>query len=107
MRLPILSEEAFNALDRWVLLSEYKKREQCCESGVFLTLDPGSGIRNRFFSYPGSRITDHGSQTHIFDNLMTNCWVKRTIILSVLAKKIIFTCSKIKGSGMLIPDPHQ
>jgi hypothetical protein len=40
MRLPILSEEAFNALDRWAL-SEYKKeREQCCGSGAFLTLDP-------------------------------------------------------------------
>jgi hypothetical protein len=53
MRLPILSEEAFNALDRWAL-SEYKKREQCCESGsgAFLTLDPGSRI-----SDPRSRIT--------------------------------------------------
>jgi hypothetical protein len=63
MRLPILSEEAFNALDRWALLSEYKKeREQCCGSGsgAFLTLDPGSGIRNRFFSDPGSRMLDPG-----------------------------------------------
>ncbi len=31
-------------------------------SGAFLT--PGSGIRNGFFS--GSRISDPGSQTHIF-----------------------------------------
>ncbi len=42
-------------------------------------LDPGSGD---FFTL------DPGSQTHIFDSLMTNVWVKSTIILSVLAKKI-------------------
>ncbi len=35
-------------------------------SGAFLT--PGSGIRNRFF--PGSRIPDPGSQTHIFESLV-------------------------------------
>ncbi len=35
-------------------------------SGAFLT--PGSGIRNRFFPDPGSRIPDPGSQDHIFDN---------------------------------------
>ncbi len=46
-------------------------------SGAFLTLDPGS-------------------RTHIFNTLMTNFWVKSTIILSVLAKKNFFTCSKIK-----------
>ncbi len=39
-------------------------------SGAFLTLDPGY-------------------LTHIFDSLMTNYWVKSTIILSVLAKKIL------------------
>ncbi len=48
---------------------------------AFLTLDPGSGIG--FF-----RIPDPGNQTHIFDSLMTNFWVKSTIILSVLVKKI-------------------
>ncbi len=36
-------------------------------SGAFLTLDPGSGI-----GFP-----DPGFQTHIFDSLMTNFWVKR------------------------------
>ncbi len=30
-------------------------------------------------------ILDPGSQTHIFDSLMTNFWVKSTIILSVFA----------------------
>jgi hypothetical protein len=40
-------------------------RCQCCRSGVFLTLDPGS-------------------QTHIFDSLMKIFWVKSTLILSVL-----------------------
>ncbi len=52
MRLPILSEEAFNALDRWALSKCKKEKEQCCGSGAFFTLDPGSGIRNRFFSDP-------------------------------------------------------
>jgi hypothetical protein len=47
-------------------------------SGAFLTLDPGSGIG--FF-----RIPDLGSQTHIFDGLMTNFWVKvlQFLLLSV------------------------
>jgi hypothetical protein len=88
MRLPILSEEAFNALDRWALLSECKKEsEQCCGSGAFLTLDSGSGID--FFSDPGSQI-------QIFDNLMKNCWVKTsTIILNVLnLKKLFLTVQK-------------
>jgi hypothetical protein len=41
-------------------------------SGAFLT--PGSGIRNRF-------IPDPGSQTHIFESLVTTFWVKSSIIL--------------------------
>jgi hypothetical protein len=48
-------------------------------SGAFLT--PGSGIRNRFFPDPGSRIPDPGSQTHIFESLVTIFWVKNSIIL--------------------------
>ncbi len=36
--------------------------------------DLGSGIRNRFFPDPGS-------QTHIFESLMTTFWVKSSIIL--------------------------
>jgi hypothetical protein len=55
----------------------YMYLAQCCGSGIGLFPDPGS-------------------QTHIFDNLMTNIWVKNTIILSVLAKEIFFTCSKMK-----------
>jgi hypothetical protein len=38
-------------------------------SGAFLT--PGSGIRNRFFSDPGSRIPDPGSQIHTFESFLT------------------------------------
>jgi hypothetical protein len=38
-------------------------------SGAFLTLDPGSG--EGFF-----RIPDLGSQTYIYESLMTNFWVK-------------------------------
>jgi hypothetical protein len=45
---------------------------------AFAFPDPGS---DAFFTL------DPGSQTHIFDSLMTNFWVKSTIILSVLAKK--------------------
>jgi hypothetical protein len=41
-------------------------------SGAFLT--PGSEIRNRFFPDPGS-------QTHLFENLMTIFWLKSSIIL--------------------------
>ncbi len=43
----------------------------------FLTPGPGSGIRNRFFSV--SRI-----QTNIFGMLVTNFWVKSSIILRKL-----------------------
>jgi hypothetical protein len=50
------------------------------KSGAFLTLDPGFGLG--FF-----RISDSGSQTHIFDSLMTKFGVKSTIILCVLAFK--------------------
>jgi hypothetical protein len=38
-------------------------------SGAFLT--PGFGIRNRFFSDSGPRNSDTGSQTHIFERLVT------------------------------------
>ncbi len=51
-------------------------------SGAFLTLDP-EGV------FP-----DPGSQPQIFDSLMTKFWVKSTIILSVLAKKISLPVQK-------------
>ncbi len=51
--------------------------------GAFLSLKPGSLIG--FF-----RILDIGSQTHIFDSLMTNFWVKSTIILRVLAENFVY-----------------
>jgi hypothetical protein len=41
-------------------------------SGALLT--PGSGIRNRFFPDPGSKI-------HIFESLVTIFWVKSSMIL--------------------------
>jgi hypothetical protein len=46
--------------------------------------------------YPGSK--RHRIQTHILnlESLMTNLWAKITTIVSVLAKKKFFTCSKIK-----------
>ncbi len=52
-------------------------------SGAFLTLDPESGMG--LFRIPDP-------QTHIFDSLMTNFWVKSTIILSVylFKNKIIY-----------------
>jgi hypothetical protein len=50
-------------------------------SGVFLTPGPGSGIRKGFFPDPGYRIPGPGSQTHIFESLVTIFWVKSSIIL--------------------------
>ncbi len=52
-------------------------------SGAFLT--PGSGIRSLFdpwirdpeWVFSGSRISDPGSQTHIFESLMTIFWGKK------------------------------
>jgi hypothetical protein len=44
-------------------------------------LTPGSGIRNRFFPDPGSRIPDPGSQDHIFKTFLTIFLVKSSIIL--------------------------
>jgi hypothetical protein len=63
-------------------------------SGAFLTPRPGSGIGfsgsrisgpGSWIPDPESRIPDSGSQTHIFESLVTNFWVKSSIILSKLA----------------------
>jgi hypothetical protein len=56
-------------------------------SGAFIT--PGSGIRNSFFP-------DLGSQSHIFESLLTIFWVKSYLILWKLAQIISFSMSKIK-----------
>ncbi len=50
--------------------------DQCCGSGpcAFLTPGPGSGIG--FF-----RISDPGSKTHIIESLVTNFWIKSSLIL--------------------------
>ncbi len=58
-------------------------------SGAFLTPDPGSGIG--FFQIP-----DLGSQTHIFEGLVTNFWEKTSIILGKLGQIFYFSISKIK-----------
>ncbi len=44
------------------------------DPGFDAFLTPGSGIRNMFFPYPGS-------QTHIFESLVTIIWVKSSIII--------------------------
>jgi hypothetical protein len=46
------------------------------DPGSGASLTPGSGIRNRFFPDPGSRISDPGFQTHSFESLVTIFWVK-------------------------------
>ncbi len=47
-----------------------------------------------FFAALQIRISDPGSQTHIFDSLTTSFRVKSTIILSVWAKKMSLTVQK-------------
>ncbi len=56
-------------------------------SGAFLT--HGSGIRNRFFPDPGSRIANQ-----YFESLLTIFCVKSSIILRKLAQIFFFTSSK-------------
>ncbi len=56
-------------------------------SGAFLTPGPGSGIRNRFFPDPGSRISDPGSR------------------IPDLGLRIPDSGSRIPDSGSRIPDP--
>ncbi len=63
---------------------------QCCGSGnrgLFDPLDPGSRIRNRFFPDPGS-------QTHIFESLVTIFSLKSSIILWKSAQIFFFSISK-------------
>ncbi len=63
---------------------------QCCGSG--------SGMRNRFFL-----IQDLGSQTHIFESLMTIFWVKSYIILCKYTKlALIFSFASSKVRKFLI-----
>jgi hypothetical protein len=59
-------------------------------------LQPVLRIRIRDTEIGFFRITDPGSQTHIFDSLMTFFGVKSTIILCKLAQSFFFTCSKKK-----------
>jgi hypothetical protein len=68
----------------------FDRLSSCCYfpghpgSGAFLT--PGSGIRNKFFPDPGS-------QTHIFEGLVTIFWVKigPNFFSSAYQNKIIFS----------------
>ncbi len=55
----------------------------------FWPLDPGSGIRNRFFPDPGS-------QDHIFKTFLTIFLVKSSIILWKLAQNFFFSTWKLK-----------
>ncbi len=55
-------------------------------SGIQCLFTSGSGIRNRFFPDPGS-------QTHIFESLVSFLWVKYTIVLCKLAQIFFFSSS--------------
>ncbi len=59
---------------------------QCCGSGsgIRCLFDPWICDPEKIFS--GSRISDPGSQTHIFESLETIFWVKSSIILWKLAQ---------------------
>jgi hypothetical protein len=68
-----------NLDDEKVDIAELSAADPDPGSCAFLT--PGSGIRKRFFQDPGSRISYPGSQTHIFESLVSIFWVKSSIIL--------------------------
>jgi hypothetical protein len=81
---------------------------QCCGPGSgirdpglgpFWPLDPGSGIG--LFRIPdlGSRISGPGSQTRIFESLVTTFWVKSSIILWNLAQIFFLSSSKIRKNS--------
>ncbi len=50
-------------------------------SGIWCLFDPWIRIRNGLFPDPGSRFPVPGSQTNIFESLMTIFWLKSSIIL--------------------------
>ncbi len=75
--------------------------KQCCGSGYGAFLTPGSGIRKRFFPDTGSRNPDFGSQSHIFESLVTIFWAKRSIILWKSAQIFFFSTSKLKQFSIL------
>jgi hypothetical protein len=52
---------------------------QSLQSSAFLTPGSGSEIRDMFFA-------DYGSPTHISERLVTNVWVKNTLILCQFAQ---------------------
>ncbi len=61
-------------------------KEQCCGhgSGIRCLFDPW--IQDPEYVFPQSRIWDPGSQTHIFESLMTIFGLKSTITLYEVAK---------------------
>jgi hypothetical protein len=63
-----------------------------CEQGSFA--DPGSGHLTPGSEIDFFRILDPGSQTHIFESLMTIFWVESSIILCKLTQ-IFFSQFKI------------
>jgi hypothetical protein len=122
----------FWTLNKWLSILLYLFRTQlnyCIRDSVlFWPLDPGSGM-----VFPGSRIPDSESQTHIFESLMTIFGVKSSLflcksaqfsffyssIIRVIFNFVIFVATKIKvwqqiflplslvavlGSRLTIPD---
>ncbi len=70
-------------------------------SGAFLT--PVSGIRNRFSPDPGSRISDPGSQTHIFESLPVVTTFGPTFFLKQFKNKIILKFVKFVATKKVLP----
>ncbi len=70
---------------------------QCCGSGsgIRCLFDPWIRDPEKVFS--GSRISDPGSQTHIFESLVTIFWIKSSIILLKLAQIFFFSTSKLRN----------
>jgi len=71
----------FEREEKEVFIHFYSVADPDPGSGIGCFLTPGSGIRNRFFPEPGPRISDPGSQDHIFKSFLTIFLVKSSIIL--------------------------
>ncbi len=67
---------------------------QCCGSGIRCFFDSWILDPDRFFQDPGS-------QTHIFESLVTIFWVKSFIILWKLAQIFFFSISKLKKFSLM------
>ncbi len=92
----------------------YKKCYRCCGFGSRCLFDPGSGIGGFRIPDLGSRISDPGSRIPDPkpDSLITNFWVKCTIIIYIFMifvatnngrTKKYFSPSLLVGSGIRDP----